>query len=753
MSVAAAVTLAGLLTTVGHARPSVGRAGGGGGAPRPAGGMSRPAAASRPQMARPNVPGPQMASRPAMPAAQMPQFQRPSVGSAQRPNLSRPSLPNAGGMSRPALPSPQMPRPGLGTTRPGGTLMTGRPGVPSGVGTLPGAAAGGMTRPGGAVGLPGMGGAASRPGGGFATRPAPLPGLGSTRPAPGASPLGRPSLGATTRPSFPQPQGPGGSRPGLGNRPTTLPGNLGGGSASANRPTTLPGTIGTRPGGNAGLPGGERPGIGGNRPGIGGNRPTTLPGDISGGGLVGNRPGIGGNRPGFGGNWPGIGSDRPGIGGNRPGLGDGNNVWNNGNLISGNNLNNVNINGGWGFGGGWGAGGGWGYPGYGGWSGGWHGGCVNPHYGWYNGCWNGNWGNYGGGWWAPFALGAASWGLLSTVSNWGLGYASYGYDTGAYINPYYAAMPAAVVAASPYDYAQPVMVNNYVTNDGDLSTAHEAQGGAGGTATANNAVDAVVDEALAKFKDGDYPAALSSFDKALRLSPGDSVIHEARALALFALGRYQEAAAALNAVLASAPGMDWTTVSNLYGSVDAYTAQLRKLEDFCRAHADDPAAHFLLAYHYLVGGHADMAARELKVVIAKQPGDMVAKRLLEAVAPAAETPSEAATPPAPAAAAVPAVPSVPETDLVGAWKAVGGQDTVSLTITEDSQFTWKAEPQGKPAVVLSGTVETAADAIAMHSEKAGTMVGKVTSKGPDAFEFSLPGAPKEAKPLLFERQK
>jgi len=293
-------------------------------------------------------------------------------------------------------------------------------------------------------------------------------------------------------------------------------------------------------------------------------------------------------------------------------------------------------------------------------------------------------------------------------------------------------------------------VNNYVTNDGDLSTTNEAQGGAGGTATANPAVDAVVDEALAKFKDGDYPAALSSFDKALRLSPGDSVIHEARALALFALGRYPEAAAALNAVLASAPGMDWTTVSNLYGSVDAYTAQRRTLEDFCRAHPDDPAAHFLLAYHYLVGGHADMAARELKVVIAKQPGDMVAKRLFEAVTPAPETPAEAAAPPAPDAATAPVAP---ETDLVGTWKAVGGQDTVSLTITEDSQFTWKAEPQGKPPVVLSGAVETAADAIAMHSEKAGTMVGRVTSKGPDAFEFSLPGAPKEAKPLLFERQK
>ena len=33
------------------------------------------------------------------------------------------------------------------------------------------------------------------------------------------------------------------------------------------------------------------------------------------------------------------------------------------------------------------------------------------------------------------------------------------------------------------------------------------------------------------------------------------------------------------------------------------------------------------------------------------------------------------------------------------------------------------------------------------------MVGKVASEGPDAFEFSLPGAPADVKPLRFERQK
>ncbi len=664
--------------------------------------------------------------------------------------------------------------------------------------------------------LPGMGGGGGAGIGG--NRPTTLPGNlgaggglpgGMTRPSPG----GRPSLGATTKP-FPAPGiGGGGNRPGLGggNRPTTLPGQIGGG----NRPTTLPGQIGgggpggNRPGGNrpdGGLAGGNRPttlpgqigpnrpGIGGNRPGIGGNRPGiggNRPGDISGGV---NRPGIGGNRPttlpgDLAGNRPGGQWNRPGIGGNRPGIGDGNNLWNSGNNSGNwnsgnNNFNNINVNGGWGGGyyGNWGGGynnwgggynnwgGGynnWGYPGhgggYGGWANNWNNGYVNPHYGnWYNSCWNGNWGGYNGGWWAPFAAGAATWGVLSLASNWGLGYGTVGYGAGGYVNPYYASVPATVVASSPYDYSQPVVVSNYVTTDGDLSSSNDSQGATGGTSTATASptvttdVNAAVDDALATFKAGDYSGALGGFDKALKLSPNDSVIHEVRALALFALGRYPEAAATLNSVLASAPGMDWTTISNVYGSVDAYTAHLRKLEDFCRANPGDAAAHFVLAYHYLVGGHSDSAAAALKVVVAKQPTDAVAKRLLDALTPPAEEAKPAATAeaakPAEAPDAKAAAPAGPETDLVGVWKATSGKETVMLTITEDSNFTWKASPEGKPAVELAGTIETAGDAIALTSEKAGTMVGKVASKGPDAFEFSLPGAPKDAKPLLFQRQ-
>src|SRR6185295_15998116 len=105
---------------------------------------------------------------------------------------------------------------------------------------------------------------------------------------------------------------------------------------------------------------------------------------------------------------------------------------------------------------------------------------------------------------------------------------------------------------------------------------------------------------LAQFKAGDYKTALASFDGALRKLPNDPVVHEVRALTLFALGDYKPAAAALDSLLSSAPGMDWTTMSGLYGNVDDYKAQLANLQRYCKANPNDPASHFVLAYQALV---------------------------------------------------------------------------------------------------------------------------------------------------------
>ncbi len=371
---------------------------------------------------------------------------------------------------------------------------------------------------------------------------------------------------------------------------------------------------------------------------------------------------------------------------------------------------------------------GWGWGG--GWAGNWHNNCIRPHYGWYNGCWNGYWGS---NWYAPLAWGAVGWGLGSWTSGWGYG--------AGYYNPYYVAG-----ASAPYDYSQPVVVNNYVNSDADTSGAATQ---ATPESTASEQATRLFDEGLAQFKSGDYRGALAKFDAALQKLPDDPVVHEVRALALFALGDYNQAAAALNSFLSSAPGMDWTTMSSLYGSTEEYESQLRKLEQFCTAHADDAAAYFVLAYQYLVIGNKDAAVSALQVVVKNQPKDSTAKRMLDALAPQQPSPLIAATP----AAAAPTPPgdNAPQTDLVGDWRAKAGDTTIDLAITADSKFTWKAVQSGKAAADLSGQLATTSNELVLDSADQGTMAGSVKSLGPDKWQFALSGAPASDPGLTFER--
>jgi tetratricopeptide (TPR) repeat protein len=497
-----------------------------------------------------------------------------------------------------------------------------------------------------------------------------------------------------------------------------LPGKPGpGGIGGIDRPTTLPGRPGIGGDGNIGLPG--KP----DRPQIGG-----------GGNWNGNRPGY----PGSGNNRPG--TDRPWIGGgNNNNIG--NNITNNNNNFINNN-NNININNwnrpGWGVGGGnWNNG--WNNNH---WNDHWHNNYVNNHYhGWYHGCWNGHYGNY---WYAPWVVGVSAWGLGSL--------AGWGYGT-SYYNPYY------IAAATPvYNYSQPVVVQNYYTTD-DTG----AQVAAAPQATAAQLQP--FDDGLAKFKAGDYLSALQKFDQALREFPKDAVVHEVRALTLFALGRYQEAGAALNALLATSPGMDWTTMSGLYGDPAAYTTQLRKLEDYCRANKDDAAALFALTYQYLVIGQQESAVTVLKHIVKMQPKDVVSARMLKSLEPdqPAADPAVVAKPAVqdPAANVQPAnnpaapanAPAAPQTDLVGSWKATAGKTTIELTITEDSQYTWAATTADQKPVKLEGQLTTSPEAMILSNAQQGDMMGKVKSLGPDKFDFTVAGTPPGEPGLSFSRLK
>jgi tetratricopeptide (TPR) repeat protein len=780
-----------------------GRGGGRGGAGF-SGGGARPSMPNMGGMSRPSMP----MSRP---APQMP-MNRPSLGNSMpqaRPagpsnfpsNISRPSgnigsMP--GNMSRPMPGNIQLPSSGnsMNTNRPslGGSMPTTRP-APGGISNItppsnltrpaPGNLGGQSpsTRPN--IKLPGSSGSLTRPApGGIGSGNIGSGGIGSgnmptTRPAPLPG-TGGPSLGGISRPP---------NQGGIGtNRPAPLPGIAGPGGTPTTKPA--PGFDGNRPnlgGGNRpNIGGGNRPNIGGgNQPGLGGSglttRPQTKPTRPSLGGVQtlpgvvdnSNRPGGGGsgtwNRPDWNGNnnnW-GSGNNNWG-GGNWGNWGNNNNRpnWNNGNTNI--NINNNNVNNNWynnnynrpawdrpGYNNNWGNnnwGNNWGYrPNYN-WNNGWHDNCIHPHYhGWYNGCWSGYWGS---SWYSPIVWGGIGWGLGSITSS----YFNTGYA--AYSNPYYVApvVGTTTVASSvPYDYSQPVVINNYITAESQGSTASSTSSpttNANPTSNANiEASFGDFDKGLSSFKEGNYQAALNSFNTALSKNSGDPVVHEVRALSLFALGDYTSAAVALNSLLAAAPGMDWTTVSSLYGNSDDYTAQLRKLEEYCKANPKNPASAFVLAYHYLVIGQKESAIRALKVVVENQPKDVTAKRMLEALDP---KPIEAKAA-APKAEGQPQAEELakpaPEVDLVGKWQAVAGTTTIDLSIDEESKFVWKATESGKPSVELAGDFGTNGSAVLMETTDKGSLGGTVKSINADEWILNPPGATDDTAGLKFKRVK
>ena len=169
------------------------------------------------------------------------------------------------------------------------------------------------------------------------------------------------------------------------------------------------------------------------------------------------------------------------------------------------------------------------------------------------------------------------------------------------------------VVAAPYDYSQPI----------DTVSAPAAE------AVADPAM-ALFDAGRQSFHDGDYAGALQKTDQALSTLPNDTTLHEFRALCLFALGRYDEAAATLYAVLSVGPGWDWTTLISLYPNVDVYTTQLRALENYLQSPpAGGECPRFVLAYHYLTEGFTDAAVRMLKQVATLKPADTLTAKLLK----------------------------------------------------------------------------------------------------------------------------
>jgi tetratricopeptide (TPR) repeat protein len=261
----------------------------------------------------------------------------------------------------------------------------------------------------------------------------------------------------------------------------------------------------------------------------------------------------------------------------------------------------------------------------------------------------------------------------------------------------------------------------------------------------------LADQARDTFRAGNFTAASAQIQQAIAKIPGDPVLHEFAALCLFAMKDYHSAAAVLNNLMAVAPGMDWTTMSSLYPSTNVYEQQLSDLDRFCQTHPDDSAAHFVLAYHRLVCGDAEAAVAALQVVVAQQPKDMVAQRMLQALAGGGQSAAESAGP----AAATPTPDSIaaagPTTDLIGPWRAQRDKATFELELDEDGGFAWKSGAEGQEPIRMAGTYTLAGDLLVLESPDQGAMIGRASPQDADHFRFVPVDSPSSDQGLSFGR--
>jgi tetratricopeptide (TPR) repeat protein len=327
-----------------------------------------------------------------------------------------------------------------------------------------------------------------------------------------------------------------------------------------------------------------------------------------------------------------------------------------------------------------------------------------------------------------------------------------------YYNPYYGSGYGGG-GGGGYNYSQPIPV--------DYGSTYTA--GAGGT---QNPADAMLNDAIAAFKQGDYDGALDIVNKAIAQYPSDSVLHEFRALVLFAKADYQQAAATLHSVLAVGPGWDWTTLSSLYPNIQVYTDQLRALEGFVRNNPQDGGSRFVLAYHYMSAGHTDAARRQLQQVVQLVSNDRVATDLLNMLAqrnqgptaspgtspgtvPTPRPPAEAGPGPRPESAA-PAEAEAKAIDpaaVVGTWHASREDGSkFDLKIGNDSTFNWKFSPPKGQANEFSGKYTIERNVLALERKEGGSMVGEVALENGKKFNFKALGAPPDDPGLDFSRR-
>jgi len=129
----------------------------------------------------------------------------------------------------------------------------------------------------------------------------------------------------------------------------------------------------------------------------------------------------------------------------------------------------------------------------------------------------------------------------------------------------------------------------------------------------------------------DYMAANRDWQHALVDDPSNGALAMKLALAMFAVGKYREAAGTTQQLLMLLPQEKWgqavSDYKKLYANPKDYLDQLKSLAKAVADKPNDPALRFLLGFHYGYSGRVADAVRELNKLVQLEPKDQLGRKL------------------------------------------------------------------------------------------------------------------------------
>jgi hypothetical protein len=138
------------------------------------------------------------------------------------------------------------------------------------------------------------------------------------------------------------------------------------------------------------------------------------------------------------------------------------------------------------------------------------------------------------------------------------------------------------------------------------------------------------------FQARDYMAANRAWQHAVVDDPSNGTLAMKLALALFASGKYREAAGTTQQVLMLLPQEKWgqavSDYKKLYANPKEYSDQLKSLAKAATDKPNDPALRFLLGFHYGYSGRVADAVRELNKLVQLEPKDHLGRKLRDLIA-------------------------------------------------------------------------------------------------------------------------